>query len=79
MATSTTLRVRPHTRDRLTRLAREDDISTPELLDRLVEREEHERLLRAMNDGFERLRSDDAAWAEFRSETTMWDATSTDA
>jgi hypothetical protein len=78
MESTTTLRVRPHTRDRLKRLAQEDRISTPELLDRLVEREEQERLLRDMNDDFARLRDDRSAWAHFKAETALWDATSSD-
>ncbi len=79
VAATTTLRVRPHTRDRLNRLAQEDQLTAPELLDRLVEREERERLLSAMNADFGRLRGDDAAWAEFEAETAAWDATSADA
>lgn len=78
MTATTTLRVRPHTRDRLNRLARQDKVSAPELLDRLVEQEEQARVLNAMNDDFARLRDDEAAWAQFKAETTMWDATSGD-
>jgi hypothetical protein len=71
---STTLRVRTNTRDRLNRLARQENVSAAELLDRLVEREEQARLLRRMNDGFAMLRADAAAWREFRGETALWDA-----
>jgi cytidylate kinase len=78
MAATMTVRVRPHTRDRLNRLAQADHISVPELLDRLVEREEQERLLKAMNHDFECLRSDETAWAEFKADTARWDATSAD-
>lgn len=79
MTATTTLRVRPHTRDRLNRLAREDRVSAPDLLDRLVEQEEQGRLLKAMNDDFERLRGDQDAWAQYKAETAVWDATSADA
>jgi hypothetical protein len=72
---STTLRVRSSTRDRLNRLAREDDVSVGELLERLVDREERARLLRAMNEDFAALRADGAAWQAFRAETALWDAT----
>lgn len=65
-------------RDRLNRLAQEEHVSAPELLDRLVEQEEQARLLKAMNDDFERLRGDEDAWAQFEAETAMWDATSAD-
>lgn len=78
MGATTTLRVRPDTRDRLTRLAREGQLSVADLLDRLVEREEQERLLKAMNDDFRRLRGDASAWEEFKAETAAWDATSAD-
>jgi hypothetical protein len=78
MAATTTLRVRPDTRDRLNRLAREDRVSAPELLERLVEREEQDRLLKTMNDDFQRLRGDEPAWQEFKAETTLWDTASAD-
>jgi predicted transcriptional regulator len=73
---TTTLRVRPDTRDRLNRLAQADKLSAPDMLDRLVEREERERLLMAMNDDFESLRGNESAWEEFKAETAAWDATS---
>jgi hypothetical protein len=41
-----------------------------------VEREEQERLLKAMNEDFSRLRDDEAAWSEFKAETEVWDAVS---
>ena len=44
----------------------------------MVEKEEHERLLRAMNDDFGRLRDDPKRWAGFEAETAAWDTTSGD-
>lgn len=76
MPSSTTLRVRTDTRDRLNALAREVGVSTTELLDRLVAREEAARLLTRMNEDFARLRGDEAAWADFQAETEAWDAAS---
>jgi hypothetical protein len=76
MSASTSLRVRHHTRDALNRLAQEDHVSVPELLDRLIAREEQERLLTSMNDDFLALRTDAAAWSSFKAETAAWDATS---
>jgi hypothetical protein len=73
MAPSTTLRVRPATRDRLNRLAQQDNVSAPDLLDALVEREEEARMLSAMNEQFRHLRSDERAWAEFKEDTSAWD------
>jgi hypothetical protein len=60
----------------LNRLAQEDHVSVPELLDRLIAREEQERLLTSMNDDFLALRTDAAAWSSFKAETAAWDATS---
>lgn len=53
-------------------------MSAPELLDRLVTREEEERLLKDMNDDFRQLRDDEAGWTEFEAETALWDQTSAD-
>jgi len=78
MAATTTLRVRPATRDRLNRLAKAAGVSAPDFLDRLVQREEEDRMLREMNEDFERLRQDKAAWEEFQRETALWDTTSGD-
>lgn len=72
---STTLRVRSSTRDRLNRLAHQDDVSVAELLERLVDQEERARLLRAMNEDFAALRADRRAWRAFTAETALWDAT----
>lgn len=78
MAATTTIRVRPETRARLNRLAQEDRVTAPELLERLVEREEHERLLTTMNREFAALREDAGRWADFQDGTTAWDATLSD-
>lgn len=78
MAATTTLRVRPDTRDRLNRLAAEDHVAAPELIARLVAKEEQVRLLRAMNDDFGALRDDATRSAAFEAETAAWDTTSDD-
>ncbi len=78
MVTTTTLRVRTDTRDRINRLAAEDRVAAPELIERLVEKEENERLLRGMNDDFHRLRGDPGRWTAFEAETADWDTTSED-
>jgi hypothetical protein len=78
MAATTTIRVSRDTRDRINRLAADDRVAAPELLHRLVEKEERERLLRAMNDDFVRLRDDATGWSAFEAETAAWDATSDD-
>ncbi|HVE67520.1 MAG TPA: hypothetical protein VNB64_02955 [Solirubrobacteraceae bacterium] len=76
MAATTTLRVRPETRDRLNRLAREDRVTAPELIDRLVQKEEQHRLLLGMNEDFARLRRDPDAWAGFEAEIDAWETAS---
>jgi hypothetical protein len=54
-------------------------VAAPELIERLVAKEENERLLRAMNDDFITLRDDAARWTAFEAETAAWDTTSADA
>lgn len=68
------MRVRPQTRDRLNALARQDSLSMADFLERLVQREEENRLLDAMNASFQDLRRDPAAWAAHRAESEAWDA-----
>lgn len=53
-------------------------MSAPELIDRLVEREEEDRRLSGLNADFEELRSNQDAWADFKAETAEWDTTSSD-
>jgi hypothetical protein len=59
-------------------LAAEDHVAAPEMIERLVAKEEHERLLRAMNADFGALRDDATRWAAFDAETVAWDTTSDD-
>lgn len=66
------------TRDRINRLAEEDELPAGEFIDSLVEKEEQARLLRAMDDDFGRLREDPEGWASFQGETAAWDTTSAD-
>lgn len=78
MAATTTLRVKSGTRDRINRLAEEDHLPVGDFVDLLVEKEEQERLLRAMNEDFSQLRQDPEAWDAFQAETAAWDSTSAD-
>lgn len=73
---TTTVRVRPETRERLNRLARGANVSAAELLARLVEREEQDQLLQTMNDDFDRMHGNPPAWRDFKAETALWDAAS---
>lgn len=74
MAT-TTVRVNERTREILTRLSRERGISTAELLDELVTRQEQDELLELMNDAYARQREDPMAWQAERSERDAWEQT----
>jgi len=78
MAT-TTIRVRPATRDRLARIGKRRGMSTPELLDELATRAEEDDLVAGLNEDFEKLRRDPDAWREHLEETALWDRTSADA
>lgn len=51
-------------------------MAAPELIDRLVEKEEQHRLLLGMNQDFARLRRDPDAWAAFQAEIEAWDTAS---
>jgi hypothetical protein len=53
-------------------------VAAPEMIERLVEKEENRRLLRAMNADFDSLRDDAARRAAFEAETEAWDGTSGD-
>jgi hypothetical protein len=53
-------------------------VAAAELIERLVAKEEQERLLRAMNDDFDRLREDPTRRAAFAAETAGWETTSSD-
>ena len=75
MTASTTIRVRPHTREAIARLSRQRGVSTAALLDAIVSREQDEELLAGMNEDFRRLRHDPAATEEMRSEREAWDRT----
>lgn len=53
-------------------------MAVPELIERLVEKEEDARLLRGVNRDFGTLRDDDARRLAFETETAAWDTTSGD-
>lgn len=71
---TTTIRVWPETRDKLNRLAREDHLSAPAFVDRLIAREEDERLIASTNEAFAALRRDSEGWAAYQAEMAFWDA-----
>jgi hypothetical protein len=76
---TTTIRIRPATRDRLARIGARRGLSTPDLLEELVTRAEEDELVAGLNQDFEALRRDRRAWREHETETAAWDRTSSDA
>ncbi len=70
MASSTTIRVSPQTRDSLNRLARDANTTTAEYVDKLVARLEDEQILDEMIAGMED--------PTFAAEATEWDAVDVD-
>jgi hypothetical protein len=78
MRASTTIRVRPATRDRLARLGKRRGLTTADLLDQLARRAEEDELVTELNEDFDQLRRDPEAWREHLAETALWDRTSAD-
>lgn len=75
MAATTTVRVRPDTREAIARLSDQRGVTTAELVGELVARAEEDELLAAMNDGFRQLRSDPARWSQLAAERAIWEQT----
>lgn len=75
MAATTTIRVRPETRERLKRLSRDRGVSTPDFLESLVRRAEDEQLLADHEAALERIMTDPEQAASYRSELSAWDGT----
>ena len=75
MAATTTVRVRPGTREAIARLSERRGVSTADLLEELVTRADEDELLGAMNDDFHRLRSDETAWERLQQERSTWERT----
>lgn len=75
MAASTTVRVRPETREAIARLSERRGIATADLLGDLVARAEEDELLAAMNDDFDRLQADERGWSRLAEERSDWEQT----
>jgi hypothetical protein len=75
---TTTIRIRPATRDRLARIGARRGLSTPDLLDELVSRAEEDELIAGLNEDFAALRRDRRGWSDHEDETAAWDRTSSD-
>ncbi len=77
MAT-TTVRIKPETRERLKALAKDDGASLTDTIDRLVEQERRRRMWEAANASYAAMRDDPESWAAWKSEMALWDATLAD-
>lgn len=75
MAATTTVRVRPDTREAIARLSERRGLAAADLLGELVARAEEDELLAAMNDGFRRLRADPPGWNGLQAERLTWEQT----
>ncbi len=74
-AAQSTVRVHAATRDKLRELASDDGRPIPELIGELVEQEEGRRMLDQHNMAMQRLREDPDAWAAWKGEMAIWEAT----
>jgi len=75
MAATTTVRVRPETREAIARLSERRGLAAADLLGELVARAEEDELLAAMNDGFRQLRADAAGWRRLEADRSEWEHT----
>lgn len=75
MAATTTVRVRPDTREAIARLSERRGLATADLLGQLVARAEEDELLAAMNDDFDHLQADQAGWDRLQAERSAWEQT----
>ena len=72
---TTTIRVRRDTRDKINRLAEAAGLSAPELIGRLVDRADDQALFAAHADAYEALRRDEPdLLAEIETEDAVWQA-----
>lgn len=75
MAATTTVRVRPDTREAIARLSERRGIATADLLGQLVTSAEEDELLAGMNDDFDRLKADESGWSRLLEERSAWEQT----
>ena len=62
----------------LQNLASQTGLQHQEIIHQALDRYQRERILDAINTGFERLRSDQKAWKSARDERALWDGSSGD-
>lgn len=75
MSATTTVRVRPDTREAIARLSEHRGLSAADLLGEIVAAAEEDELLAGMNEDFDRLRADPQGWNRMVRERSDWEQT----
>jgi hypothetical protein len=75
MPATTTVRVRPDTREAIARLSQRRGMVAADLLGELVARAEEDELLTSMNDDFRALRDHEPSWSLLKLERSAWEQT----
>jgi hypothetical protein len=73
MAATALIRVSVQTRDKLAKFAEEDQTSIGEVVEAAANKIERERFWKNYREGFETLKADPEAWAEYQEELKLWD------
>ena len=74
----TTIKVSVQTRDRLKRLADEDQLTLDGELARTLDKAEESRFWEGVRADYARLQADPEEWADYVGELAAWDATTSD-
>jgi len=75
MAATTTVRVRPETREAIARLSERRGIPAADYLGELIARAEEDELLAAMNADFLELKADERGWSTLHDDRAGWERT----
>jgi hypothetical protein len=75
MASTTTVRVRPDTREAIARLSEQRGVTAADLLGDLVARAEEDQLLAGMNVDFRDLQADPVRLGRLQAERSSWEQT----
>jgi len=75
MASTTTVRVRPDTREAIARLSEQRGVAAADLLGDLVARAEEDQLLVGMNVDFRDLQADPVRLGRLQAERSSWEQT----
>jgi hypothetical protein len=78
MTDMTTIKVSVHTRDRLKKLADEDNLTMDAELARALDKAEEARFWEGVREDYARLQADPQEWAEYTAELAEWDGASGD-